>query len=122
MTLIELRAFGRWMVRKTIRLPLVLLSSLRQTIEYVARTVYDDGVIGIVLGALVTCLAGLVGLVCGGIYEESTKPVGTVISIEQVGAYFGYPFIVTAVTLTIYTCWLFFKEEQTELFNKLKGH
>lgn len=120
MTLYQLRAFGFWMVRKTLRFPLLLVNQATKLLDLIATAVYDDGFIGVVLGFLVSMMGFILGFITGGIYLECTKEPSTIVEVGRVAMYGFYSGIATAVTIFFYTCWYCFKQEQNELIEHLK--
>lgn len=121
MTVYELRAFGGWMVRKTIQLPLRLCKLVGQGLEFLAKAIYEDGGIGFLLSFMISCIGFIVGFIAGGIREEIIKPEDTMVPIGQVAMYGLVAGSITAVVIFFYTCWYCFKREQTELIENLKG-
>lgn len=120
MTVYELRAFGGWMVRKAVRLPLTLVKQVGKGLDYLARAVYEDGGIGVMLCSLISALGFILGFIAGGIYLECTKVENTIVPVGQVASFGAYGFIATATVIFFYTCWYCFKREQNELIENLK--
>ena len=108
------------MVRKTIRFPLLLVTQIDHGLEFLAKAVYQDGFIGVVLSFLISMLGFMAGFIPGGIYLECIKEEGTVVQLGQVAMYGLYTGVATAVVIFFYTCWYCFKQEQHELFEKLR--
>ena len=120
MTVYELQAFGGWMVRKAVRLPLKLVKQVGIGLEFMAKAVYEDRGVGFMLCSLISVLGFMLGFIAGGIYLECTKAEDTVVQIGQVAPFGGYSFIATATVIFFYTCWYCFKQEQNELIEHLK--
>ena len=120
MTVYELQAFGGWMVRKAVRLPLKLVKQVGIGLEFMAKAVYEDGGVGFMLCFLISCLGFMLGFIAGGIREEIIKPEDTIVHLSQVAHYGLVTGGITAVVIFFYTCWYCFKQEQEELFKNLK--
>ena len=120
MTVYELQAFGGWMVRKAVRLPLKLVKQVGIGLEFMAKAVYEDRGVGFMLCSLISVLGFMLGFIAGGIYLECTKVEDTIVPVGQVASFGAYGFIATVTVIFFYTCWYCFKREQQELINHLK--
>lgn len=120
-TVYELQAFACWMIRKTLRLPLLLIKKAKGGLDSLAEAVYYEGVGGIVLVSLTIGIGFILGFFAGGVREEIIKPADTVVEIGQVLMYGLYTGGITFVVIFFHTCWYCFKQEQNELIETLKG-
>lgn len=120
MTVYQLQAFTKWMVRKFCQTPLRIAQAFGRGLDHIAECVHNDGALGVVLGLLIACLVGLIGLVVGGIYLESTKEPGTAVHVKDLLMYWVYASSGVGAVIFLNAAWYCFKLEQHELFERLK--
>lgn len=120
MNLHQLRAFVSWMCCKACLVPLRLVRVVTNGLEVLARTVHEDGFPGVALSFLASFFGFFFGLFFGGFYKEYNKAPDTIVELGDVLLYGATGFATFGTVIFFYTCWYCFKQEQKELFDKLK--
>lgn len=120
MTMYQLVAFIKWMARKSCQMPLRVVQAFGRGLNHVAFAIHKDGALGVLLGFLIACIVGLLGLFIGGVYLEHTKEPGTTIHVNDILIYWVYFASVAAVIIFVNAAWYCFRIEQHELFDRLK--
>lgn len=120
MNLHQLRAFVFWMCRKACLVPARFVGLVTGGLTILARTVHEDGFVGVAISFLISFLGFFIGMMSGGLYEEAHKVPGTFVPFDQILQYGFIGFATMGGIIFFYTCWYCFKQEQKELFDKLK--
>lgn len=116
----QLRAFVMWMLRKTLRLPLMFISKVRELMRVLASTMYrnpGEGVFIVIMSSIMLALVGfMVGLVCGVSMFDGDHQRIAMFSLQfAVGLV-----LVFLITVFFNSCWYAFTLEQAKLFEHLK--